>query len=210
MAFGTVDEKYIPFSEPQKPMAPNDLEEDFACLSTSTEATAESEASSGDEFIPSSSHSSKKERKNKALLTERVLSTLDHANLSDRRATKVLASTAKAFGHDLNDLNISHSSVNRYRKKNRKGVREKAIQEFLPPKHLCAHFDGKTIPDLSGAYGERLAVSVSGKKFFLICHKIQLFVYFLSESKQTADILFDGMGCKQTANFMSDRKYINS
>ena len=62
----------------------------------------------------------------------------------------------------ISDSGLSYSAIERERKEFRMNCAKKIKNDFVPPKHSVIHFDGKLLSDLSGDFGDRLAVHVSG------------------------------------------------
>ena len=81
---------------------------------------------------------------------DRLTETLDRTNLSDGKATHVVAATAKSLGFDLNDVVVSKSTLRRQRKLNRSKRAAQIKSAFICPTWIIVHFDGKLLKDLSG------------------------------------------------------------
>jgi hypothetical protein len=77
-----------------------------------------------------------------------MASALDRTKVSDRKATLVIATTAKELGHDISEFNINRSSIRRSRAKQRKTIAEEIKQRFSASGPLVVHWDGKILPDL--------------------------------------------------------------
>ena len=106
-----------------------------------------------------------KAKKAKNLVKDsKLLSTLDRTKTSDRSAMRIVSSAANALGADLGDMNISVETIRRARIGNRAQVYQQQIEAFasICPKRAVVHFDGKMLSDLSGDFGDRLAVMISG------------------------------------------------
>ena len=106
-----------------------------------------------------------KAKKAKNLVKDsKLLSTLDRTKTSDRSAMRIVSSAANALGADLGDMNISRETIRRARIDNRAQVYQQQIEAFasICPKRAVVHFDGKMLSDLSGDFGDRLAVMISG------------------------------------------------
>lgn len=52
-------------------------------------------------------------------ITSRLVSALDRCKITDRFAIHIIAATAEALGHSVNDLIISRSTIQRIREANR-------------------------------------------------------------------------------------------
>ena len=106
---------------------------------------------------------STKSTKRKSLLSEDVAAALDRSKVTDRQAVHLLAATAHSLGHDVNDITISRSSVQRARSANRVKTAETIKASFSPQGPLTVHWDGKLLPDLTGQEKvDRLPVIVTG------------------------------------------------
>ncbi len=83
--------------------------------------------------------------------------------MSDRKATFVIAETAKSFGKNIDDLAISCDTIRRHRVAHRAKRAASLKSEFQGGVSLVIHWDGKLIPDLTGKEKvDRLPVVVSG------------------------------------------------
>ena len=91
-----------------------------------------------------------------------VLQTADRRQLSNRQLTSVVGATLVDRGEDLNDYVLSRSTIDRNRQKMRSEISTEIKNSFIPPKRANVHFDGKTLEDLSGEFGDRLAIMLSG------------------------------------------------
>ena len=83
-------------------------------------------------------------------------------NVSDRKAAEILQSTVVGNGQDLNKTPISYSTIRRKRNSFREKIALEIKSSFKPPQRVVVHFDGKLLSDLSGNFGDRLAIMVSG------------------------------------------------
>jgi hypothetical protein len=75
---------------------------------------------------------------------------LDGNGVSDRKATYIIAEAAFSLGHDPKELNISRSSIERHREKQRSGTFEK-LREGFKATPSVVQWDGKLLPELLGA-----------------------------------------------------------
>ena len=91
-----------------------------------------------------------------------LLQTSDRRQLSSRALTSVAGAALVEMGEDLNDHVFSHSTINRNRRHMRAETAGAIKTSFCPPKRATVHFDGKLLTDLSGGFGDRLAVMLSG------------------------------------------------
>lgn len=64
-------------------------------------------------------------------ITQRTLSALDNAKVSNGMAVHVLISVAEDLGHCVNDLIINRSTIQRMRRENRKKQADSIQAEFL-------------------------------------------------------------------------------
>ena len=93
-----------------------------------------------------------------------VLQALDRANISSRDAFMILAPATAALGGDVQNTAISRQTFDRNRKKVRANVTADILAAFEPPHNAIVHYDGKLLEDLSGDFGDRLAIVLSGGK----------------------------------------------
>ena len=91
-----------------------------------------------------------------------VLQSLDRADISSRKAFNILAPAAAALGVNIKNTPISHRTIDRNRKKVRAEVAAEILAAFKPPKNGIVYYDGKNMADLSGDWGDRLAIVLSG------------------------------------------------
>ena len=189
MRFGPVDKKYITESlldeaEDHDNDLENVEESDQEIDSDSMDEDDEDDEEDDEDFKLPVSHQKKstseedvtelkvqlkmmkeKAKKAKNLVKDsKLLSTLDRTKTSDRSAMRIVSSAANALGADLGDMNISRETIRRARIDNRAQVYQQQIEAFasICPKRAVVHFDGKMLSDLSGDFGDRLAVMISG------------------------------------------------
>lgn len=67
----------------------------------------------------------------KSFLTPRLASALDHAKLTDGMAVHVLIACANALNHCVDELVINRSTINRFRRENRRKESENIQAEFI-------------------------------------------------------------------------------
>jgi hypothetical protein len=107
--------------------------------------------------------SNKRKRTKVNIVSHEVASALDRTKLSDRKATFLLAATAQSLGHNIDELNISRSSIRRRREMVRMDHAQNVKEQFKGSASLVVHWDGKLLPDLCGKeLVDRLPVIVSG------------------------------------------------
>ena len=110
---------------------------------------------------PSTSKPTKRARKN--IVSPELAATMDRTKISDRKATFMLAATARSLGNDIQDFTINRSSIRRARLSLRQDISKHLKDKFDPKTPLTVHWDGKLLPDLTGKeLVDRLPVLVSG------------------------------------------------
>ena len=106
----------------------------------------------------------KKQYGKECMFSPGLMAALDRTNLSDRKATFVLAETASSIGHDVGNIALSRSTLQRKRKKMRIEQAEDLKQAFSGSCPLVVHWDGKLMSNLEGSGQiDRLPVCVSGE-----------------------------------------------
>ena len=103
-----------------------------------------------------------KQAEKKRIMSGLVCGALDRTQTSSRSASELFLSAFCSNGDDIQEMPLSKSSIDRERVKFRKECAAKIKADFVPPKRSIVHFDGKLMSDLSGAYGDRLAIMISG------------------------------------------------
>src|SRR5258705_5919674 len=104
----------------------------------------------------------KRKRGRKTVVTPQLAAALDRSKMSDRKATFVIAETAKSFGKNIDDLAINRDTIRRYRVAHRAKRAASLKSEFQGGVPLVIHSAGKLIPDLTGIEKvDRLTVVVS-------------------------------------------------
>jgi len=92
-----------------------------------------------------------------------LATTIDRTKLSDRKATFMLAATARSLGNDVIDYSINRSSICRERQKLRQDISQQLKSKFNQNTPLTVHWDGKRLKDLTGKeLLDRLSVILSG------------------------------------------------
>ena len=100
------------------------------------------------------------------IVTSEVETVLDRVNVTDRKATMVIAAVAKNLGNDLEKVTLSRSTVRRARKSNRQSYARQKRNDFAPNAPLLLHWDGKMLPGLTRVHADRenrVAVLVTWK-----------------------------------------------
>lgn len=97
------------------------------------------------------------------MITPALAAALDRTQTSSRDATYILAAAASSLGFDINDINLSASSIHRKRIRLRKKVAREVKENCKLPNYLVVHWDGKHLPESTGGVMvERLPIVVSG------------------------------------------------
>jgi hypothetical protein len=104
-----------------------------------------------------------KKRATKNVVTPGLAAALDRTQTSSRNATYVLSELASGLGHDVSDLNINRTSIQRARSTHRANAAHVIKSEFDASVPLTVHWDGKLMEDLTtNEHVDRLPVLVSG------------------------------------------------
>ena len=98
----------------------------------------------------------------KKILSPILLASWDRTNTSDRNPAENLQSTLVGCGKNLRRFPVSYSTIRKKRKEFREKMAREIKSSFKAPKKIVVHFDGKLLSDLSGKFGDRLAIVVSG------------------------------------------------
>ena len=102
----------------------------------------------------------------KQIVTSEVATVLDRVNVSDRKATMVIAAVTKHLSNELEEVTLSRSAVRRARKSNRQNYALQKRNDFVPTAPLLLHWNGKMLPGLTRVHADRensVAVVVLGK-----------------------------------------------
>ena len=119
------------------------------------------------EDVKESSTSQPRKRARKCIVSPELVATLDRAKLSDRKATFMIAATARSLGNDVQDFTINRSSIRRARLRLRQEISNRLKDNFDPGTPLTVHWDGRLLPDLTGKeLVDRLPALVSGFNTF--------------------------------------------
>lgn len=97
------------------------------------------------------------------IMTPELAAALDRTGTSSRNATFILAAAASSLGHNVNEINLSHSTIHKSRKKLRSNIVRKLKKDLHVAQFLVLHWDGKLLPnnERSGKI-ERLPIVVTG------------------------------------------------
>ena len=100
----------------------------------------------------------------KILAAPGICQMLDRTKQSTRAAVGNIATIIKAAGGDLDEFDLSATTVWNTRNAKRKEELEKFYSNFQPPKHSVVGWDGKVVKEVMGSVGsvEYLAVVLSG------------------------------------------------
>ena len=88
-------------------------------------------------------------------VTSEVATVLDRVNVSDRKATMLIAAVTKHLGNELEEVTLSRSTVRRARKSNRQNYALQKRNDFGPTAPHLLHWDGKILPGLTRAHADR-------------------------------------------------------
>ena len=99
--------------------------------------------------------SSRKKKNSKQIVTSEVATVLDRVNVSDRKATMVIAAVTKHLGNELEEVTLSRSTARRARKSNRQNYALQKRNDFVPSAPLPLHWDGKMLPGLTRVHADR-------------------------------------------------------
>jgi len=122
--------------------------------------SSDDETSSKDQ--PEYELNTKKTRK-KNIVDPNLTAVLDNATLSCRQATDVVAAALRSSGQNVDEYNLSYSSIYRKRKQERSRSANAIKADFDPDSCLTLHWDGKIMEDIeSKAKVDRIAVVVTG------------------------------------------------
>ena len=93
-----------------------------------------------------------------------VAGALDRVKLPDRGGMYFVTSVPKAFGYPLDNLTLPRNTIGRSRVAIQKQEAEAERSSFLTEFPLLLHWDGKLLPDISGAKEivNRIVVIVTG------------------------------------------------
>lgn len=91
------------------------------------------------------------------------VSSLDRTKTTPRQAMHIVAPALQAVGVNVDKLTLCTTSLYEARKNVRRSIGQDVRKCFSPEAPLIAHFDGKLLPDCSGANADRMPIVVSGK-----------------------------------------------
>ena len=134
----------------------------------SSESEQEDDCSYSGSVCESVSHvlstTNPKKRRQRDILTPRLLAAIDTCKISDRCAAQIVYAVMESLGHDPNDFSISRSSIQRIRKRMRNDIAAKLKENFDAElfRNCTVHWDGKILEGLARTVREdRCAVFVT-------------------------------------------------
>ena len=89
---------------------------------------------------------SRKKKKLKQIVASEVATVLDRVNVSERKATMVIATVTKHLGNELEEVTFSRCTVRRARKSNRQNYALQKGNDFVPTAPLLCIGMGKCFP----------------------------------------------------------------
>ena len=96
-------------------------------------------------------------------MTPSLPAVLDRTKVSDRKATCVLVTVAQRLDHDVQELNINHSTIHRAREQYRAEIGSQLRDQFQANVCLKVYWDGKFLCNLTEKeLVDRLLVLVAG------------------------------------------------
>lgn len=87
-----------------------------------------------------------------------IISTLDRTQITGRQAMYLISAFMKGLGLNIDDFNISYSTIRRHRIKFRKEIFEELKENANLPENITVHWDGKQLPDTKTTKDERLPI----------------------------------------------------
>lgn len=98
-----------------------------------------------------------------SLMTPELVAALDRTQITDRKAMYVICAILDSLGLDIDDFNVSHSTIHNLHKKFRKNIVELIKEQLNFPKCVTLHWDGKLLPtNSSTSKVEKLPILVTG------------------------------------------------
>ncbi|XP_044584699.1 uncharacterized protein LOC123265119 [Cotesia glomerata] len=83
-----------------------------------------------------------------SIMTPELVAALDRGNVSSRNATYIIAATLKIVGYDLNDVNLSYSTIRRAHISLREGIARELKEQLKLDDNYVVHWDGKLLSDI--------------------------------------------------------------
>lgn len=148
----------------------------FSGLSLSPDSNPKSQTQkSDDSYVPSDTSENRKDKREKKrlikqkkinVLTDEVMIALDRTCTSSRNALIIIIALLKALGIDIQNTNVSHSTIHRKRENAQAIAVAEFERRFLVSAKNCltVHWDAKILEDYNekGQKVNRLAIFVSG------------------------------------------------
>lgn len=138
------------------------LDSNDSSSDSSTEDEPESEEFIAKIIKPGSTRINQ-QNKYKSIVSKKVSSVLDRANISVRASTMIIASVVNEVGGSTSAAVPSMSTVYRHRQQRRREVAQRIQDDYNATKSVV-HWDGKLLPDVTGdesSHVDRLPVLVS-------------------------------------------------
>lgn len=85
------------------------------------------------------------------IITPELVAALDRANVSSRNATYILAAALKGAGVDLENVNLSYSTIHRKRILLREDIAKELKENLKLNDNYVVHWDGKILSDIVGS-----------------------------------------------------------
>ena len=110
----------------------------------------------------SGNYRSKKSKVAKIDIMGAIAVTGDRLGLSVRKKTMFAASICSAVGIDINNTNVSATSTWRRTRQERLDTAKAVKDDFVKPKYITVHWDGKILKLEAGISSDRCCVYISG------------------------------------------------
>ena len=96
---------------------------------------------------------------------------------------------------DLRDFHLSENTARRQRNKNREQNYEEFVNNFVPPKHAAAHWDGKFCRDVLGSHNgvEYVSILLSGYPDMIEARLIEVADLANTKGETQASAVFDSL-----------------
>ncbi|CAG5073392.1 Protein of unknown function, partial [Cotesia congregata] len=85
------------------------------------------------------------------ILTPKLISALDRANVSSRNAMFIIAPILTSVGINIEDTTLSYSTIQRTRMMFRKDLAQGLKNDFKTHDKYVVHWDGKILQDITGS-----------------------------------------------------------
>lgn len=85
------------------------------------------------------------------IMTPELVAALDRANASSRNATYILAAALKGDGVDIQNVNLSYSTIHRKRILLREDIAKELKENLKLNDNYVVHWDGKILSDIVGS-----------------------------------------------------------